>query len=204
MPDAPVQRNLSQLQEPHVHQSYAPKTQKRPGTMDEWTNLATRIAGHIDALYRDARIMRSKRAEAADPRNGAITRAEAERNFTATLKRASDHAKELARDLLATGMAREHIQNHMELTATDHNRRPELPIALLYSKLMGIEFEEERTILEKDEQGKDRSYVKKERKKVCWAMEVKPSDVDDLVLTLRPLSEQMPAVVSKFRSGGRS
>jgi hypothetical protein len=203
MPEAPVQRNLSQLQDPHVDKSYAPKTQKRPGTMDEWTNLATRIAGHIDALYRDARILRSKRAEAADARNGAITRAEAERNFAATLKRAADHAKELARDLLATGMSREHLQNHMELTATDHNRRPELPIALLYSKLMGIEYEEDRAVVERDEQGQDRSYVRTERKKSCWAMEVKGSEVDDMFQTLRPLSEQMPTVVSKFRSGGR-
>jgi hypothetical protein len=203
MPDAPIQRNLSQFQNPHIDKSYAPKTQKRPGTTDEWTGLVQRIAGHIDAMYRDARILRSKRAEAIDPRNGAVTRGEAERNFTATLKRAADHGKELARELLSTGMAREHIQNHMELTATDHDRRPEIPIALLYSKLMGIEFDEDKRVVEKDASGQEQSYVKTERRKHLWAMELKPGEVDELYQTLRPLSEIMPTVVSKFRSGGR-
>jgi hypothetical protein len=203
MPDAPAQRNLSQFQNPHIDKSYAPKTQKRPGTTEEWTGFVQRVASHIDAMYRDARILRSKRAEAMDPRNGAVTRGEAERNFGATLKRAADHGKELAREFLSTGMAREHLQNHMELTATDHERRPEIPMALLYSKLMGIEFDEDHPVVERDEQGQERKYVKTERKKYTWAMELKATEVDELYQTLRPLSEQMPTVVSKFRSGGR-
>jgi len=202
MPDAPPQRNLSQFQNPRIEKSYAPKTQKRPGTMEEWAGFVTRVAAHIDSLYRDSRILRSKRAEAIDPRNGNVTRPESERNFTATLKRASDHSKELARELLSTGMTREHLQNHIELTATDHNRRPEVPIALLYSKLMNIEYEENRTTIEKDEAGQEHSSIKTERKHACWAMELKSSEVDDFFQTLRPIAEQMPAVVSKFKSGG--
>jgi hypothetical protein len=201
MPDPAAQRNLPQLREPKVEKSYEPKTQKRPGTMDEWSGFVQRVTSHIDALYRDSRVLRQKRADMNNPTNGPITRREAESNFTATLKRASDHAKELARELLSTGMDREHLQNHLELSATERDRRPEIPLALLYSKLMGIEFEEERRVVERDERGQENSYLKKERRSCWWAKEVKPSDVDELYLTLRPLAEQLPGLASKFKSG---
>jgi hypothetical protein len=66
---------------------------------------------------------------------------------------------------------------------------------------MGIEFEEERRVVERDEQGQETSYVRKERRRCCWAVEVKTSEVDELYLTLRPLAEQLPGLASKFRSG---
>jgi len=201
MPDAPVQRNLPQFTEPYVHKSYEPKNTKRPGTMADWTAFVGRVAQLCEALYRDARVLRQKRAEAVAPTSGPVTRAEAERNFTATLKRASDHAKELALEFLATGMSREHIENHLELAGTEHDRRPELPIALLYSKLMGIEFEEERQVVEKDANGQDVTTRKVERKKHRWAMELKASEVDDLYNTMRPLGEALPMLATKFRSG---
>jgi hypothetical protein len=169
--------------------------------MADWTAFVTRAAQQCEALYRDARVLRQKRAEMSSPTSGPVTRAEAERNYTATLKRASEHAKELAHEFLATGMTREHLENHLELAGTERDRRPEYPIALLYSKLMGIEFEEQRAVVEKDEAGKEVSSVKTERKKYRWAMEVKPAEVDDLYNTMRPLGEQLPLLASKFRSG---
>ncbi len=103
MPDAPIQTNLPQLRDARIESSYQPKTQKRPGTMDEWTGFVQRVAGHVDVLYRDARILRSNRAEAADTNNGDVTRAEAARNFTAVLKRAVDHSKELGARVAGDG-----------------------------------------------------------------------------------------------------
>jgi hypothetical protein len=202
MPDAPTQRNLSQFTQPVVHPSYEPKNLKRPGTMDEWSGFVQRVAAHCESLARDARIIRSKRAEMNNPTTGPNARKEAERNYAAAMKRASEHAKELAREFLQTGMTREHLENHLELAGTDHDRRPEYNIALLYSKLMGIEFEEQRTVIDKDETGKETSSVKLERKKYTWALELKPAEVDDFYNTLRPLGEQLPMLASKFRSGG--
>ena len=202
MPDAPVQRNLSQFTQPVIHKSYEPKAPKRPGTLEDWAGFVSRVAAHCESMYRDARILRAKRAEMINPATRPIARAEAERNFNAALKRASEHAKELARELLQTGMTREHLENHLELAGTDHDRRPEYNIALLYSKLMGIEFEEQRTVIEKDESGKEISSVKVERKKYTWALEVKPAEVDDFFNTMRPMGEQLPLLASKFRSGG--
>jgi hypothetical protein len=201
MPDAPVQRNLSQFTQPVVHKSYEPKAPKRPGTMEDWAGFVSRVAAHCESMYRDARILRAKRAEMINPATRPIARAEAERNFNAALKRASDHAKELAREFLQTGMSREHIQNHLELAGTDHDRRPEYPLALLYSKLMGLEFEEQRTVLDKDESGKEVSSTVTERKKFTWAMELKSNEVDDFFTTLRPLGESLPLLASRFRSG---
>ena len=201
MPEAPVQRNLPQFTQPVVHQSYQPKAPRRPGTMDEWAGFVSRVASHCESMYRDARILRAKRAEMINPATRPIARAEAERNFNAALKRASEHAKELAREFLQTGMSREHLQNHLELAGTERDRRPEYPLALLYSKLMGIEFEEQRTILDKDESGKEVSSTVTERKKFTWAMELKSNEVDDFFNTMRPLGEALPMLASKFRSG---
>jgi hypothetical protein len=202
MPEAPVQRNLPQFTQPVIHPSYEPKNPKRPGTMEEWSGFVQRVTSHCEALARDARVIRAKRAEMANPTTGPNARKEAERNHGAAMKRASEHAKELAREFLQTGMTREHLENHLELAATEHDRRPELNIALLYSKLMGIEFEEQRSVVEKDEAGKETVSVKVERKKYTWALELKPNEVDDFYNTLRPLGEQLPLLASKFRSGG--
>jgi hypothetical protein len=202
MPDAPVQRNLSQFTQPVIHQSYQPKAPKRPGTMEEWAGFVSRVASHCESMYRDARILRAKRAEMINPATRPIARGEAERNFNAALKRASEHAKELAREFLQTGMTREHIQNHLELAGTDHDRRPDYPLALLYSKLMGLEFEEQRQVIDKDESGKEVTSTVTERKKFTWAMELKSTEVDDFFNTLRPLGESLPMLASKFRSGG--
>ena len=201
MPDAPVQRNLSQFTQPVIHASYQPKAPKRPGTMDEWAGFVSRVAAHCESMYRDARVLRAKRAEMINPATRPIARAEAERNFNAALKRASEHAKELAREFLQTGMSREHIQNHLELAGTERDRRPEYPLALLYSKLMGIEFEEQRNVVETDENGQQTTVLKTERKTYCWASLLPAHQVDDFVRTMRAFNENMPALASKFRSG---
>ncbi|MGI8422548.1 MAG: hypothetical protein ACR2NO_00250 [Chloroflexota bacterium] len=200
MPDAAVQRNLSQFTQPVIHQSYTPKAPKRPGTMEDWEGFVSRVAAHCESMYRDARILRAKRAEMINPATRPIARGEAERNFKAALKRASDHAKDLAREFLQTGMTREHLQNHLELAGTEHDRRPEYPLALLYSKLMGIEFEEQRVVVDKDEAGQEVSTTVTQRKKYTWAMELKSAEVDDFFTTLRPLGEALPMLASRFRS----
>lgn len=202
MPDAPVQINLSQFREPRVEKSYEPKLQKKPGTIQEWSALVGRMARHSEDLYRDARILRSKRADATTAKIGTPTQRDAERDFGAVMKRAAEHCRELARDLLATGMPREHLENYLVQCGMEHNRKPDYSIALLYCKLMGIEFEEQHAVIEKDEAtGEEFRRVKTDRRKFCWAVELKPSEVDDFFLTMRTLSEQMPALAGRFRRG---
>jgi hypothetical protein len=199
--DSVVQLNLPQFTEPHVEKSYQPQHVKRPGTIEDWGQLVSVLSGHSEALYRDARILRSKRAEALNAKQGSNTQLLAQRDFDAVLKRATDHCRALAHDLLATGMSREHLENFLEQCGTEHDRRPEYAIGLLYSKLMGIEFEEQRNVVETDENGEQHTVLKTERKTYCWASVLPAHQVDDFFLTTRTFAENMPPLSTRFRSG---
>lgn len=199
--DSVVQINLPQFTEPHVEKSYEPKHVKRPGTIEDWGQFVNVLAGHAEALYRDARILRSKRAEGLNAKPGSNTQMQAQRDFDAVLKRATDHCRALAHDFLATGMTREHIENFLEQCGTEHEHRPEYAIALLYSKLLGIQFEEQRNVVETDENGEQRTVLKTERKTYTWASLLPAHQVDDFFRTTRSFAENMPALSTRFRSG---
>jgi hypothetical protein len=202
MPTETIQTNLPQFNNPVVLNSYKPRTQKRPGTMDEWVEFVNRVSAICEDLYRDARIAYSKRREAGEARPGSRQQLEAERDFTAVLKRATEHCRNLANAFLATGMPREHLENHLELAGTEHDQRPELGIALLYCKLMGIPFREERiTPVKNEETGEETVERIVEQKTHTWARDVRPVDLEDFYRTSKVLAEAMPELASKFRSG---
>ena len=74
-------------------------------------------------------------------------------------------------------------------------------VALLYSKLLGIAFEEERMLTLTDENGLEYQEKKIERRTFCWASQLKASEVDDFYATMRDFNEAMPSLAAKFRRG---
>lgn len=201
MPTDVIQTNLPEYNEPVILASYKPHTQKRPGTIAEWTEFVSRLAALSQDLYRDARVLIAKRREAAEARPGSRTQIEAQRDFAAVLDRATEHCRNLANAFLTTGMSREHLENHLEQCGTEHERKPEYRIALLYSKLMGIPFREERVRAVANEQGEETVERVIEEKTYCWARGLRPSEVDDFYRTMRAFNEAMPALAAKFRRG---
>lgn len=196
-----IQTSLAKHSEPIVLNSYKPKTQKRPGTISEWTEFVGRLAQLSEELYRDARVMRSKRRDAQQAKPGSMAQRDAERDYQAVLRRAAEHCQNLANTFLTTGMPREHLENHLELCGTERDRRPSLGIALLYSKVMGIPFREER-ITPKD--GSDGQMVMErivEERQLHWAKELKSADAEDFFRATRAFNETMPPLAAKFRRG---
>lgn len=201
MADDIIQANLSQFSEPVVLPSYKPKVPKRPGTIAEWTEFVARLAQLSDDLAKDARVLLSKRREAQEARPGGMRQRQAEKDFSAVLKRATEHCQYLANAFLATGMPREHLENHLIQCGTEKEEQPKYEIALVYSKLMGIPFRETRVVI-KEQAGQEPVTEKIiEDRTYTWAREVKPAEMQDFFRTMRAFNEQMPELAGKFRSG---
>jgi hypothetical protein len=201
MPAEVIQANLRHHHNPVVLSSYKPRVQKRPGTIADWMELVSRLAHLSNELARDGRILVTKRREAAQARPRSRAQREAERDFDAVLQRAVEHCRHLANALLATGMSREHLENHLEQCGTERERKPEYAIALLYSKLMGIPFREERLLQVHNRQGDLVTERVAQERAMCWARELRPAEVDDFYRTMRAFSEAMPPLAARFRRG---
>ena len=197
-----VQANLPQHTNPVILTSYQPKVQKRPGTIAEWVEFVNRLAQLSEDLSRDARVMIAKRREIAESKPGSINQRQAERDFAAVLKRGTEHCQYLANAFLATGMPRDHLENHLEQCGTERDHRPEYEIALLYSKLMGIPFREVHISVKEDPAGGEPTTERLEEDKTfIWAREIRAGQVDDFYRTIGHFHEVIPALAGKFRRG---
>lgn len=196
-----IQTNLPQHNEPVVLSAYRPRAPKRPGTVAEWTEFVGRLAQLSEDLSRDGRILIAKRREAAEARPGSRVQIEAERDFNAVLGRAVEHCQHLALAFLQTGMPREHLENHLEQCGTERDRKPEYNIALLYSKLMGIPFREERITAIESAPGEAKTERVVEERTLTWARQLKANQVDDFYRTMRHFNEVIPPLAAKFRRG---
>ena len=201
MPDDIVQTNLTQHNNPVVLPAYKPKTQKRPGTITEWTEFVERLAQLSDDLHRDARVLLAKRREAQEARPGSSRQRQAEKDFVATLKRATEHSQYLANIFLATGMPREHLENHLQQCGIENDQMPEYGIAVLFSKLMGIPFREQRTNIIEVPGEEPRTEKVVEERTFTWAKEVKPAEMQDFFRTMRAFNETIPGLAAKFKRG---
>lgn len=201
MPTEIIQTNLPQHNSPVILDRYKPKTQKRPGTIAEWTEFVVRLAQLAEELHKDARIILAKRREIAEARPGSMAQREAERSVAAMLKRVSEHSGYLANALLATGMSREHLENHLQQCGAENEAVPEYRIALLYSKLMGLPFREERITTTQTDEGQTKVERLVEEKTLTWARELKPADVQDFYRTTRFAAEVIPPLAAKFKRG---
>lgn len=201
MPTEIIQTNLPQFNDPVILPTFKPRVQKRPGTIGEWTEFVSRLAALSEDLYRDARVMFSKRREAAEARQGSPSQQAAQRDFEAVLKRASEHSQNLANAFLATGMPREHLENHLKLCGTEHDRVPDYDIALLYCKIMGIPFREERVSPVVNAEGETSMERIVEQRTFTWVKVLKQNEIEDFYRTTKKFNETIPPLAAKFRRG---
>jgi hypothetical protein len=183
-----------------VLSSYQARSIARPGSVPEWADLVARIVVLVEQLYRDARILTGKRQQMRESPPSSTMFREAQRIYGEIDRRAIKHCQDLAHVLLATGMTREHLDGHFARCGMENNLLPDYKIALLYSKLMGIPFREERPLPPHPADGPNAPprYMAEDR---CyhWASEVNPGDLDDFYWTMRTLQEHLPSLAVKFR-----
>jgi hypothetical protein len=194
------QTNLAVYKRPIVLSSYEARTVCRPGNVAEWAQLISRMAMMAEGLYRDARVLTSKRQQMWELPPSSPTFLEAQRVYGEVERRAVRGCQDLAHLLLATGLSREHLDQYLARCGMENYLQPDYRIALLYSKLMGIPFAEERMLPPGPGDGPNSPprYVSDER---CfhWAQQIEPGDLDDFYWTMRTLQEQLPSLAAKFQ-----
>lgn len=200
------QMNLPEHKTPVVQSTYEARTVRRPGTIEDWASFLSRVVGLAEDLYRDARVLTSKRQQMRETPAGSRTFLEAQRIYGEVNKRAVKHCQDLAHVLLSTGLPREHIDGYLTRCGMENNCLPEYGIAVLYCKLMGIPFREEVPVPPgPDEPPDSPGRLVMHDRRTHWAAEIDPKDLDDFYWTMRVLQERLPSLMTRFhRSAARA
>lgn len=196
-----VHRDLPASRGPHIENSYRPKNIKKPGGIPEWAGVVRRLARSVERLARFGRRLRNMHREMEGLTPGEYLHQQLDQERDAFIKRTVQGCQELAFVFLETGVGREHLGDFLNHCGMRDNDMPDYGIPLLYSKLMGLEFAEDRTIEHANEEGEVVVDHETEHKRYTWAVKLSPAQIEDFAATMEKLQAGLEELQGRFARG---
>lgn len=200
--------------ESDVPKAARPAKSKKPGSFQEWKTLVNQLADAVKSLARGSRSLSRANKELEELSVGDWGFADRDRERSMFTKRCQRGCEDLVRMFLEANISPVIIGQFLELIGTRNDRKPDYQLGLLHSKLLGLEFVEERTIERTNEEGEvsvSRETLKinaidpekpTARKAYKWSERIRAETVEDFTKTMRHLDEEISELQSAFSRPG--
>ena len=191
-----------------------PAKSRKPGNFEDWKRFVNQLADTVSGLARGSRSLQRSNSELEELSVGDWGYADRDNERRMFTKRCQRGCEDLVRLFLEANMSPHIIGQFLELTGTRDNQKPDFQLALLYSKLLGLEFVEERTIERTNEDGEvttDHETIQintvdpenpSARKPYKWSERIRAESIGDLYKTMQALDRGVGELQSRFNRPG--